>query len=354
MRLRGLSFHSVKGGVGKSTLATIAAIQSAREHPGRPVYLIDMDLTGTSLADVLPLRAPRWEGRPSITPQLLESQAPIGFDTPEDSRTRVDQRDQELRARRHDRPEDLFVPLLNDFLMHDPSEYDPSRDVRVDALCWQLDPGLPNLHVMPSSAIPGDLDRIVPVIFDEQHGALLEARFEALLAKIADRTAAERTSGATVVVDVPPTIPGLSRSVISLGLRLSREEKQPLSVKGGVPHELEGAAIDWTAHLVASPDLQDLRATERWLGLVLEEERSCFRFVINRHKWVGAADERLTQLRQALGLARTDAPSADPLRALNHFEPYLEGALFVPFNSAMEFFRSRTVPESKLDLGRLE
>ena len=49
-------FASVKGGVGKSTLA----VQCARlcAAAGRPTVLFDFYFTGTSLADGLPLR--RW------------------------------------------------------------------------------------------------------------------------------------------------------------------------------------------------------------------------------------------------------------------------------------------------------
>lgn len=46
--LRCYSFHSVKGGVGKSTLSTFLALGLARRHPEAQVVLIDLDLTGMS------------------------------------------------------------------------------------------------------------------------------------------------------------------------------------------------------------------------------------------------------------------------------------------------------------------
>ena len=54
--LRIHAFCSVKGGVGKSTLAVACATRLARQ--GREVVLIDADLTGSSLADGLTLEAP--------------------------------------------------------------------------------------------------------------------------------------------------------------------------------------------------------------------------------------------------------------------------------------------------------
>src|SRR5688572_6722323 len=72
-RLRCYSFHSVKGGVGKSTLAVLTALTLAR-RPGARVTLIDMDLTGTSLADALRLEAPAWD--------LADATAPLPLLTP--------------------------------------------------------------------------------------------------------------------------------------------------------------------------------------------------------------------------------------------------------------------------------
>lgn len=351
MNLRGLSFHSVKGGVGKSTLATMAAVQCARERPDQTVYLIDMDLTGTSLADVLPLQAPRWLDGASLTHRVLESVAPDDFDTVDGSRIRVDARAQELREHRHDAPGDLRVPFLNDFLLHEPTDYAHPTDVRLEALCWKPEakpPDLLNLRIIPSSAIPGDLDRIVPVIFDEQHAALLEARLETLIAMIVER---HKPDDVTIVVDVPPTIPGLSRSVISLGLRLSASVKQPLARKGDVPEAFDGVNVNWTVHLVTSPDPQDLRATERWLTLVQEEERPRFRLVVNRHLWGSVPEEVQTALAVELGLTSSDAFSADPSRSLGGFEPYLTNALFFAADQQFTFFQKRAMPTVHLNFG---
>jgi hypothetical protein len=348
MRIRGVSFHSVKGGVGKSSLATMAALQCARANPARPVYLIDMDLTGTSLADVLDLRAPRWDGDPPITRPLLEKTEPTDFHTLDDSRLRIDQRNNELRDRNR-APDNWYAPFLNDFLLHEPTDEARECDVCLKAIFWRFADAPENLRVIPSSATPGDLDRIIPVIFDEHHAALLEARLETLLGKLVEYNAGQDIS---VIVDVPPTIPGLSRSVMSLGLRLSREKKQPLAAKGDVVPVLRDTEVDWTIHLVTSPDPQDLRATERWLALVLDDEKPRFRVVINRHDW--AKGEESIRLADALGLLTSGDPtSADPMKALGRFEPYIDDALFVADDKEIEFFRRRSLPAKTIDFGRL-
>lgn len=347
MKIRAVSFHSVKGGVGKSSLATMAALQCASENLNRPVYLIDMDLTGTSLADVLNLQCPRWDDESPITPDLLETRDPADFHTLEESRLRVDQRNNELRNRSR-APQNLFAPFLNDFLLHEPTDEAREGDVRLNAICWRYAGAPPNLHVIPSSATPGDLDRIMPVIFDEQHAALLEARLETLLGKLVESNG---KNDITVIVDVPPTIPGLSRSVMSLGLRLSREKKEPLAAKGDIVTTLREPTVDWTLHLVTSPDPQDLRATERWLDLVLDEERPRFRVVVNRHEW--AKGEESTRLAEALGLTSGDPNTLDPLTSLRALEPYVDGALFVGADKELEFFRRRVLPTKKLAFGCL-
>lgn len=342
MSVRGLSFHSVKGGVGKSTLATVAALQCARSKPNQRVYLVDMDLTGTSLADVLPIIAPSWP-ESALSRALIET-PPSGFHSLDQTRERI--RARNMAASEPDwSMADLYVPFLNDYLLHVPSNDGSGNDAAVDSICWRFEDGMENLRVLPSSAVPGDLRRIVPVIFDEQHGAFLEARLESLLSNL---VVANNGLDFTVVIDVPPTIPGLSRSVMSLGLRLGADHKEPLALRGGVPDALRGVHVSWTLHLVTSPDPQDLLATERWLSLVLPEERARFRVVVNRHPWISAPDEQRVRLAESLGLLPT-GPTHDPLASLGGFEPFIENALFVAADAKFEFFRRRLVPAVTLD-----
>ncbi|MFM7204477.1 MAG: hypothetical protein ACKO6N_27195 [Myxococcota bacterium] len=117
------------------------------------------------------------------------------------------------------------------------------------------------------------------------------------------------------MVDTPPTLPGLSRTVLSLALRLGREPRQPLAIGGDVPPRLKDAELHWHAQLVASPDLQDLRALFRWLELVQPDEQPVLQFLINRGPGEPGDQQRL--LEGALG-THLNALAASPLWMPEH------------------------------------
>jgi hypothetical protein len=273
--LNGLSFHSVKGGVGKSTLATWAGLDIARRFPEAHVWLIDMDLTGTSLSDALPLTAPRLSAdrrgglnlRVPATDWLTKEETREGIVT---------------RSVAEDPTTPTGVPYLNDFLLFADASWEADQDAVPGALGWRLEGGPENLHVLPSSALPQDLWRTVPVIFDEEHAAFLEARLELLLAAMC-REAGD--ADLWVVFDVPPTLPGLSRAVLSLCLRLSRPpgDRTPLAeLDPEIPAPLDTLPIRWVAQLVCSMDRQDLRAAKRWADLVTTDDLERVRALFNR------------------------------------------------------------------------
>jgi len=290
------SFHSVKGGVGKSTLSILCAhalakaLEADAESPV-PVVLIDMDLTGTSLADVLPLCAPEWPDLQRAEPIDLLGVRPSGaYHSPEETRLRMEARRNRLEVP-SERPLDprapIGVPFLNDQLLFATKDWKLERDVPVDALLWREKEGPRNLWVIPSSALPDDLERILPVIYDEERAAFLEGRLERLFAALI-----ARFGRLAVVIDTPPTVPGLSRSVLSLALRLGRGKKVALSEGGTLPPALEAAAVRWHACLVASPDFQDLRAAVRWLDLVRGDEQEIIRLAINRAPSLEPGDQQ--------------------------------------------------------------
>lgn len=324
-RLRCYSFHSVKGGVGKSTLSTVAAVQIAAAKPDVPVYLIDMDLTGTSLADVLPIEAPCWSGVAREAPIDLLSE-PGGFHPRGEL--------QELlgaRELRDDSADVVGVPFLNDFLLFATPDWDAQKDVPITSVAWRLANGPENLRVLPSSALPDDLERTLPVIYDEEHAGFLEARLEYLL------NALVPASGDVVIVfDTPPTIPGLSRSVLSLAFRLSRTPKTALSEDGQMPFRLKAAELDWRAFLVATLDYQDLRAAERWLSLVREDEQSVITPLLNRAP-SGDRQQIETLVREAL---------------LHSANPMLLRAIPVEEDPNLQLFREERVPPVRDDLIR--
>ncbi len=266
--LRCVSFHSVKGGVGKSTLSYLVARAFAKRGP---VALIDTDLTGTSLADVLPLRPPQW-GNESMLPLSLP---PERWGSVEAGRNGLKSRAAEEKSYAR------YVPLLNDFLLWQEHRHEPEKDIHPLALSWKLNEGdscEPNLWVLPSSALPNDLNHMLHVIYDELHAGFLESRLEWLLHFIL-----ERTDIRTVVFDTPPTIPGLSRAILSMAMRLP--DYKALCEDGtGTPLELtkeKTCPIEWIPCLITSPDLQDMRAAERWLENIHDNERKRIRVVLN-------------------------------------------------------------------------
>jgi MinD-like ATPase involved in chromosome partitioning or flagellar assembly len=325
-----ISFHSVKGGVGKSTLSTLVAHGLACRHRETPVVLIDMDLTGTSLSDVLPLQAPSWSsGRVDLFAP------PSDFDSCEVTRDRIE-------ARRSALDDDIHVPYLNDFLLHSDPDWSTERDVLPQALSWRMAGGPDNLVVIPSSALPEDLRRIVPVIFDEEHAAFLEARIEALLDMLVP------AQGRRIVVfDTPPTIPGLSRSILSLGFRLGGSTKQPLAEDGYIPERLRAAPVGWRIGMVVSRDIQDLRAAERWMELMDQDESALVRLVINR---VPQGDE--VQLQHDLFGVQSGAAESGRVVAL---VPTLANfpRQLVPEHATLQLFHRTQLTANELD-GLLE
>ncbi|WP_437780660.1 P-loop NTPase [Sorangium sp. So ce1097] len=333
--LRCYSFHSVKGGVGKSTLSTLTAVALAEAHPEARVYLVDMDLTGTSLADVLPLEAPRWAGvGPGDPIDLL--QRPDTFHERNDAIDRIEERG----AAPADAEDAIGVPFLNDYLLFRTPDWDEERDVPPAAICWRMEHGPDNLRVLPSSALPRDLSRALPVIYDEEHAAFLEGRLEYLLSALLPDT-----DETFVVFDTPPTIPGLSRSVLNLALRLSREPKTPLSEDGFMPQALQKVRLDWRAFLIATQDYQDLRAAARWLDLVREEDRDVIRLVLNR---VGGDEQ---QRRELLLAALRDRPEggeprgmADPAPVAS-LNPLVSSPIWVEEDADLQaIFRAEKAP----------
>lgn len=320
--LRVLSFHSVKGGVGKSTLATLAAHGAARQNPEMRVVLIDMDLTGTSLADVLPIAAPFWGSKSHEAMKLLAK--PDGYLDREASL-------EALEARDGERPH-VTVPVLNDYLLFASPDWDAETDIPAESLFWRFERGPENLFVIPSSALPVDLEATLPVIFDEDQSAYLESRLEYLLADLASKPT-------WVIFDVPPTIPGLSRAVLSLALRLGGEERIPLTANGPVLAPLDTVPIRWRAGLVASPDQQDRIALARWIAKLRDEEQARFKVILNRVV-SGGRQEQIEHLWR-------HGSSHDAKLDLRDEDSLLDDVLQVSEDAMLQFFgNSQALPQT--------
>ena len=250
MKLVVTSFHSVKGGVGRTTLALNSAIQAAVNNLDQPVYLIDVDVCGTSLVDEKELCAPKWNKKVSM--ETLYSVAPTGFWTPAESKARIDNRTKK----------DLSVTFVNDWFLFQTPNWDNETDVLLSALCWKLEGAPSNLKVIPHSPMPADVNDIQVLLNDENHGAFMEGRLEYLLSAICEEHP-DKTP--IVVFDCPQGLYGLGRSVVSLGLRLTKNPKDSLAEDGGMPFALEDADVSWTINFVKGSDPQDARCLERWL-----------------------------------------------------------------------------------------
>lgn len=257
------SFHSVKGGVGKTTLSVLVARHLAER--GERVLVVDLDLTGTSVADGLALRAPIWD----------EPARRRSLNHPPDRRDPVGDRLFGSRARTPNDP-----PFLNDFLLREQEVDWNVNEAHPEALAWSLpdeDPLADRLFILPSSAFPSDLDRVLALLYDEPFSAWVESRLEWLLDALLATSDFRH-----VVIDTPPCIPGISRAVLSAAMRLGRDVKVRLSDDGPNPPALWSASVRWFPWLVASEDRQDLRALERWLAEHDAEELSRLGVVVNR------------------------------------------------------------------------
>lgn len=288
--LRCVSVHSVKGGVGKSSIAWSIARRLAQDGP---TLLVDLDLTGTSLADVLPILAPAHD--PTDAAAMRER--PQRFDDRLASQRRIDGR----RVEPGEGP--AVVPFLNDFLLFDEDRFDLRNDVHPLAVAWATD--LPDLLVAPSSALPRDLHAAMPVIYDEWNAGFFEGRLEWLLEYLLLKTDVRR-----VVFDAPPTIPGLSACLLSLAMRLPEHTHLVPRSPARSPRTLFSTTVDWTPLLIVSPDHQDLRAAERWLLGKPQHELSRIRTVLN-----GASSAEVNRLRRVLwewADEQEDAPDAPP------------------------------------------
>jgi NUBPL iron-transfer P-loop NTPase len=232
-------FCSVKGGVGKSTLATTCATLLATR--GRVPLLVDADLTGTSLADGLRLCAPRTALRPDGTVDV--EAAPTGEFFTYDDVVR-------LRRSRRDSPEKKGLPpvYLNDALRpYLDAELEYDGDVRVDALFWRhaIDDGV---WYLPSSALRHDMAESVRWLSREAFdwmGAMMS---------LLDRASYQWPEMTDVVIDVPPGLFGFGQEMLALASMLMR---------GGLPEgypDWKNGPIVWDARafLVTTPDRNDV------------------------------------------------------------------------------------------------
>ena len=238
-----LAYYSVKGGVGKTTLAVAAALGLA---PDRPVAFLDCDFMGSSIADGLRLEAPDLRNGDKL--DLNAKSAPFFTAT-------------ETRERRRSSPATL--PFLDDLL------FGRKRRFRAQTVAWRH-PLAPGVCWYPSS----------PTITASSRAArgLLGPTWRQAASRLHD---AIRSVGDTlgprgiVVVDLPPAFYGTPTIMSELLL--------------GDP------SIRFVPVLVSTPDRDDLyRSVEIFFNFELH-----FRWILNRNR--GSVTEARTAVREYLG-----------------------------------------------------
>lgn len=232
-------FFSVKGGVGKSTLAVAKA--RLTPHPERCVVL-DMDLTGSSLAEGLKLQAPDI---------ALHGDGSMDLDAAPTERFLSVDRSRAARDTRKRAEPGLWLPppFMNDVFRY--YSDDPERDCRLDAMCWQ-DERASGIRYMPSSSIDREIISSLGWLFQDHSsdgGAWLQ-RFAWILYTFLE----QMKELEDIVLDMAPGIFGFTREVLSLLARLAARGSLPQ----GYPDLSGSAEWDVRPYLVTSEDRQDL------------------------------------------------------------------------------------------------
>lgn len=251
--MRTLGFHlfaSVKGGVGKSTLAVLVAKLLA-DRGQRPVVL-DADVLGSSLADGLQLCAPvvpEGEGGPDYFA------APTG-----QWHGLVATRELRIKRKHWWSQRALPVqasvpgpPYLNDMLLFSGPRSD--QEYRVDAMLWRAvhDDGV---RYLPSSPIRDDAIRVAPYLTGN-HPHFAWAR---RLAWVLEALVTRDTSVTDIVIDLPPGTWGIVHETLVLAGAMAGPMPQ------GYPQWHD--ELRWTVvpTIVTTADRNDrLLAMEYWL-----------------------------------------------------------------------------------------
>jgi hypothetical protein len=245
-------FCSVKGGVGKSTLATTCAKLLAANR--RVPLLIDADLTGTSLADGLRLCAPKTAVRPDGTVDVEAPPTGEFFTRDEVAR---------LRRLRRDNPLKKGLPpaYLNDALRpYLESNVEYAGEVRVDALRWrhEIDDGV---WYLPSSALRQDLAESLGwfslKVFD----------WMGAMTVLLDTASFQWPELTDVVIDVPPGLFGFGEEMLALASMLMRD-----GLPEGYPDWKTGPVVwDARAFLVTTPDANDVLPVYEYMALNIKK-----------------------------------------------------------------------------------
>ena len=168
--IRVFSFHSVKGGVGKSSLSLASSI-FAGEFKKESTLLVDGDLTGTSLLDCFP--------------QQSRATDPLQFD---------------------------------DFLFASPDRY--LKIIRLPKLTFQPIPEVNNVDFFPGHTDLKSVKLAVPFLAQEWHLNFLEERLNDLVEW------ALKVGYKNIIFDFPPGLFGLSLAGVKMQLNFLKNSQK--------------------------------------------------------------------------------------------------------------------------------
>ncbi len=212
-------FCSVKGGVGKSTLAVVTAKLLAQV--GRVPVVVDADMLGASLADGLRLCAPVVET--TLVGTLDLEALPAGrWYSVDATRTLRQTRRIQLEKQENDPMEVGFPPpaFLNDALTYQVP--DPERECAIGGMLWSHETP-DGVWYLPSSPLRVDAARAAPYAL----GATQDFRWVRRLTWIIEGLLAQRTDVTDVVLDLPPGTWGFAHEVMVLVGMLGRNLPLP-------------------------------------------------------------------------------------------------------------------------------
>lgn len=246
MRTLGLHvFCSVKGGVGKSTLAVVTGKLLA--SLGRVPVVIDLDMLGASLADGLSLRAPKVPTRDG----LLDLEAPPAAEWASVEETRNMRDDRKTWVEHNADRFDTLVSAPPPVFLNEAFFYPvptPGRDCCVSALLWchEEDDGV---GYLPSSPLREDARRSAPYSL----GALGGFAWVRRLAWILDALIEERRDITDIVIDLPPGTWGFAHEIMVFIGALGRDGGLP----SGYPGWRETLDVRINPFIVTSRDRGD-------------------------------------------------------------------------------------------------
>lgn len=326
MNHRNVHFHafcSVKGGVGKSTLAVATAkLLAAR---GRVPVLIDTDLTGSSLADGLALCAPKMVKCEDGSMDL--DAPPTGEHLSRDETVRL--RNARKWAEFEEPP---APPFLNDALLYQVPVR--RRECRVDAMLWSHERPDGVLY-LPSSPLRKDVEDGSMLLRGEEHFQWVR-RF----AWVLEGLLAQRSDITDILIDLPPNMVGFTHETIGY--------LDPLAARDPMPEDfpdLNAAGIETSIRvfLITTPDWSALLPTIEYVAAAVNFYPSLLvQPIVNRTSFTSLQDIRHALRERELDPALRALGLEDRLKAVDQ-------------GSALgEIFRRRELVLGSEEMGRLE